>query len=312
MIEHLDFNVKEAFSFYPSKEQVDCWAEQLLRESRKQEIVGSFTDDNPIEHKFGNGPNALINKYIRFDSSTGHTFYGYWQPALKQPAPLLINLPGYGGYMSMHPQINDDGYNILHISPLGYVSPQGIRNELLMEDGNWPVLSNTARGFSGDYRDWFLDCLMAINWAKRLPEVLPEHISLFGTSQGGGGSLVLASILQKEVCCVCADIPFLTAFPLSGLEGDAYGILQKAYSEVPTEQFWSRLGYIDTISHAHRLNVPVMLSAGGADVVCPPVTVEALFGKLHTTKQYTYLEQNVHTHSRQSMILFRAWLALYA
>ena len=30
-------------------------------------------------------------------------FYGYWQPALKSPAPLLINLPGYGGYMSLHP-----------------------------------------------------------------------------------------------------------------------------------------------------------------------------------------------------------------
>ncbi len=312
MLEQFNYNVEEAFSYYPSKTQVDCWAEQLLQESRNLKIAGSFTDDNPIEHQFGNSPNALINKYIRFDTSTGHTFYGYWQPALKQPAPLLINLPGYGGYISMHPQISDDGYNILHISPLGYVSPQGIHGRLLMEDGNWPVLDNTARGLSGGYRDWLMDCLLAILWAKQLLEVLPERISMFGTSQGGGGSLLLASILKEEVSCVCADLPFLTAFPLSGLFGSAYGILQKAYSEVPAEQFWNRLGYTDTLSHAHRLHIPVMLSAGGADVVCPPVTVEALFNSLHTTKQYTYLERNVHTHSRQSMVLFRAWLALYA
>ena len=311
-MENLSCNIEEAFSFYPSKTQVDCWAEKLLQESRNQKITGFFTDDNPILHQFGNSPNALINKYIRFDTSIGRTFYGYWQPAIKQPAPLLINLPGYGGYISMHPQINDDGYNILHISPLGYVSPQGPRKELLMEDGNWPVLDNTARGLPGGYRDWLLDCLLAILWAKQLPEVLPERISMFGTSQGGGGSLLIASILQEEIRCVCADLPFLTAFPLSGLFGSAYGILQKAYPEVQAEQFWNQLGYIDTLSHAHRLHIPVMLSAGGEDITCPPATVEALFGKLHTTKQYTYLEHNIHTHSRQSMILFRAWLALYA
>lgn len=312
LLDPINYNAEEAFSYYPSKAQVDCWTEQLLQESRQQKITGCFTDDNPITHRFGNGPNSLINKYIRFETGTGHIFYGYWQPAMKQPAPLIINLPGYGGYISMHPQINDDGYNILHISPLGYVTPHGIREDLLMEDGNWPVLDSTARGLPGGYRDWLMDCLLAVRWARQLPEVIPDRLSLFGTSQGGGGSLLLASILQEEVRCVCADLPFLTAFPLSGLVGDAYGILRKAYAEVPAEQFWNRLGCIDTLSHAHRLHIPVMLSAGGADDVCPPATIEALFEKIHATKQYTYLKHNIHTHSRQSMILFRAWLALYA
>lgn len=312
MSDRLYADVEKAFSFYPAKEEIDRWAEQLFQGSKEQEISGYFLDDNPITQPFGNGPNTLVNKYVRFETGTGHVFYGYWQPAMKQPAPLLINLPGYGGYISMHPQINDDGFNILHISPLGYVSPNGPDKSLLMEDGNWPVLDRTARGLPGGYRDWLMDCLLAIRWARQLPEVLPDRISLFGTSQGGGGSLLLASILQEEVRCVCADLPFLTAFPLSGLEGEAYGILRKAYTEISPEHFWNRLGYIDTLSHAHRIRVPVMLSSGGADDVCPPDTIEALFSKLETTRQYTYLEHNVHTHSRQSMILFRAWLALYA
>lgn len=305
-------DVNKAFACYPTAAEVDLWAEQLLKKSHDAEITGTFTGGNPIVHAFGNGPNSLINQFVRFETGTGHTFWGYWQPAMKQPAPLLINLPGYGGYISMHPQINDDNYNILHISPLGYISPEGARMEMAMEDGNWPVLPNTAMGLPGGYEDWLLDCLTAIRWAKEQPGVLPDRLSLFGTSQGGGGSLLLASILKDHVRCVCADLPFLTAFPLTNLTGEAYGLLKEAHSNVEESLFWNRLGYIDTISHSHRLTMPVMLSSGGKDIICPPATIEFLFNRLPGTKQYTYLEENVHTHSRQSMILFRSWLALHA
>lgn len=305
-------NIDNAFRYYPTSSDVDFWVEQLLKRSRDITIKGTFTTDKPIVHAFGNGPNSLINQFVRFDTGTGHTFWGYWQPAIKQPAPLLINLPGYGGYISMHPQINDDNYNILHISPLGYVSPEGAHIEMAMKDGNWPVLPNTARGLPGGYEDWLLDCLLAIRWAKEQPSVLADRLSLYGTSQGGGSSLLLASILKDQVRCVCADLPFLTAFPMTELSGEAYGLLKEPYSIVEESLFWNRLGYIDTVSHSHRLTMPVMLSSGGKDIVCPPATIEYLFNQLPGTKQYTYLEENVHTHSRQSMYLFRNWLLLFA
>ena len=203
-------------------------------------------------------------------------------------------------------------YNILHISPLSYVSPDGPDLSCAMDDGNWPVLHHTAMGLPGGYEDWLLDCLLAISWAKTQPGVLADRLSFFGTSQGGGGSLLLASILQGAVRCVCADLPFLTAFPLSGLSGEAYGILQEAYGTVEPSLFWNRLGFIDTVSHSHRLTMPVMLSAGGKDQVCPPATIEFLFSRLPGSKQFTFLEDAVHTHSRQSMILCRSWMALYA
>ena len=305
-------NIDEAFACYPTAAEVDLWAERLLQKSQYTEITSTFTGDNPIVHAFGNGPNSLINRFVRFEVADGHTFWGYWQPAMKQPAPLLINLPGYGGYISMHPQINDDNYNILHISPLGYISPEGAHMEMAMEDGNWPVLPNTAMGLPGGYEDWLLDCLLAIRWAKEQPGVLSDRLSLYGTSQGGGGSLLLASILKDQVRCVCADLPFLTAFPMTSLAGEAYGLLKEPYSKVEESLFWNRLGYVDTVSHSHRLTMPVMLSSGGKDIVCPPETIEYLFNRLNGSKQYTYLEGNVHTHSRQSMVLFRSWLDLHA
>ena len=141
---------REAESAYPSPGEVDAWAEGLLIGSEKVAVEGAVLDDMPIRVPFGNSPNTLVNRYVKFTASDGRRpFYGYWQPALNTPAPLLINLPGYGGSITMHPQIADLGYHILHVSPLGYVTPEKTRDELALPDGNWPVLPNTAAGIPG-------------------------------------------------------------------------------------------------------------------------------------------------------------------
>ncbi|MCI8539518.1 MAG: acetylxylan esterase [Oscillospiraceae bacterium] len=299
--------------FYPSPAEVDQWCKELLARTEKISIQGELLDLSPLKEPFGNCPNTLVNRYVRFTAGDGRrTFYGYWQPALKTPAPLLINLPGYGGFMSLHPQLCDQNFHVLHISPLGFVTPEGARRELALPDGNWPVLPNTALGRPDNYEDWLSDCLLAIRWALGQPGT-ENRLSLFGTSQGGGGSLLLASLLGPDrVRCVCADLPFLTGFPSTGLRGEAYGLLKPVEDQVPPELFWRRLGFVDTLSHAHRLAMPVMLSGGGADGTCPASTVELLFARLPGTKQYTYLEEQIHTHSRSSMVLFGAWLHLYA
>lgn len=306
--------MNDAERYYPTPEEVDAWAAALLARTEQVRAEGALLDDNPLTEPFGNCPNTLVNQYVRFTASDGRrAFYGYWQPALKTPAPLLINLPGYGGFMSLHPQLCDQNFNVLHVSPLGYVTPSGANWDLALPGRNWPVLPNTALGLPGGYGDWLSDALLAVRWAQAQPGVLPERLSFFGTSQGGGGSLLLASILGPEqVRCVCADLPFLTDFPHTGLNGEAYGLLRPVRDKVEPEQFWRRLGLVDTVNHAHRLTMPVMLSAGGADDTCPPATVERLFSRLPGTKQYTYLERQVHTHSRSSMVLFSAWLHLYA
>lgn len=305
------YDAAAAFACYPDSDQINAWSETLYARAKDETIHGEFMNLSPVTPWFGNNPNTQENRFVRFRAQD-HSFYGYWQPALKTPAPLLINLPGYGAYVSNHPQLNDDGFHVLHISPMGYTTPSGIDVTQQMEDKNWPVLDLTARGEPGGYADWLLDVLLAIRWARERPEVIADRVSLFGTSQGGGASLLVASIMQEEIRCVCADLPFLTAFPLSELQGEAYGILRKSYREMPHAQFWFNLGLVDTLSHAHRLHIPVMLSAGGQDHVCPREGIEELFRRLNTTKQYSFLTDVAHTHSRESMYLFRSWFALFA
>lgn len=301
----------EAAAFYPTGQEVDTWAQTLVAEAEQTPVRGEFLDTMPVTTSFGNNPNTLVNRYVRFTRADGSMFYGYWQPAFGGRAPLLINLPGYGGSISNHPQLCDLGYHILHISPLGYVTPDG-ENTALQENGSWPVLSNTARGVPGGYRDWLCDCLRAIHWALCQPQVQGDSLSLFGTSQGGGGSLLLASLLGQKINCVCADLPFLTNFPLAAMRGSAYGLLQPVYAQISPDVFWRNLGMIDTLSHVHRLHIPVLLTAGGKDDVCPPETVKSLFDRLgDIVKQYTFLRDEIHTHTRESMFLFTTWLRMY-
>lgn len=79
----------------------------------------------------------------------------------------------------MHTQINDDGCHILHISPLGYISPSSIDESRLLINGKWPVLHNP---------------------------VMENRISLFGTSQGGLTSLLLGALFPEQFRCICADL----------------------------------------------------------------------------------------------------------
>ena len=64
--------LQEARKAYPSHEEVDQWAEQLLRQSETVAIHAEFVDYCPITVPFGNSPNTLVNKYVKFTASDKH------------------------------------------------------------------------------------------------------------------------------------------------------------------------------------------------------------------------------------------------
>ncbi len=78
-----------------------------------------------------------------------------------------------------------------------------------------------------------------------------------------------------------------------------------------TEEEWRALGFVDTICHAHRLTMPVLLTAGSEDEVTPPVSVESLFDQLPGTRSYTLLAGQDHTYTMPFIHLASAWFKLY-
>jgi cephalosporin-C deacetylase-like acetyl esterase len=211
-------------------------------------------DNNGFSFSLGVNHCSHEFQYVKFSPEGMDPFYGYWQPALSTPAPLLIHVPGYGAEMSTHPDLVSLGFNLLHISPLGFATPQG-PNESKKRNDAWPVLPDSviSKGEAG-YRIWLAQCLMAIRWAMGQTEVIEDRVSFFGTSQGGGGSLLLGSLFKdRGVRCVAADVPFLTNYPMAAGRG-AYRHATEGLENVEDKAAgWKALGLVDTISHADRL-----------------------------------------------------------
>jgi len=304
-------NYKES-EFYPNSKEVDQWVDSIWELADSMECKVEVLNINANTHSMGNHNNTEFT-YIKFNSEGLDPFYGYWQPTHSTPAPLLVHVPGYGAEMSMHPELISQGYHVLHISPLGYATPSG-PDETKKRSDNWPVLPDTVTSSAEKgYKLWLINCILAIKWAQGLQEVLNQRISFFGTSQGGGGALLLGSIYRdKGVRCVAADLPFLTNFPMSSGRG-AYRHATMGLNKVKDSSIgWKHLGYIDTLSHAERLTVPVLLTAGVKDDVCPPETIESLFNVLPSTRSLTYLIEGTHRYSREFIPLASSWFRLYA
>lgn len=253
-------------------------------------------------------------RYVRIHSKVTPPFYLFWQPAHCDPAPLLVHLPGYGAEFAEHPELVATGFHVMHVSPLGYMTPYGPDESKRAEHGHWPVLPDTVSSAArAGYFDWLLAAALAVRWAEEHEQVASQRISFFGTSQGGGAALLLASMFRDHgVRCAAADLPFLTNFPMANWRG-AYetALLGKSKNMEPSA-LWHAVGYIDTMSHSRRLSLPVLLTAGGRDDVCPPETIFSLFHKLEGTKSLTFLREGEHRYSREFIPLAAAWFRLYA
>jgi cephalosporin-C deacetylase-like acetyl esterase len=305
------------FQYYPSRPELEQWIAGLWQKAQTVKCGVEVTEQNGLTPHLASFYLAT-NRYIKFTPENESPFYGYWQPAANGPAPLLVHVPGYGTEMSAHPDLVMQGFNVLHVNPLGYCTPTGF-DRTKQKDNTWPVLPDTVASTDAQhgYWEWFLHCLLAINWAIGQSKVLPNRLSFFGTSQGGGGALILGSLFQnKGVRCVAADVPFLTNFPHAynaKKGGSATGLGFKELNTLPDPRTgWRSLGFVDTMSHAHRLNIPVMMTAGEIDTACDAFGIASLFEKLPGTKMYYFLAKQAHAYTNQFMAQALAWFRLYA
>ncbi len=296
---------------YPTAPEVDAWCAELLGGTEGLSLTAKKLDAPSYNYQLGVW-HTFGNHYVAFESPGRRTFYGYWQQASATPAPVLFHLPGYGAEMSAHPQLVVEGFHVLHINPLGYCTPTG--------PGVGPegrtVMPDTVRTEGrGGYVEWFADAILAVRWALGRDDVDGRRFAFFGTSQGGGTALILSSIFaQRGVRAAAADVPYLTNYPLALGKQDkgAYGTALNAMKTPggsPGE--WRALGFLDTLSHAHRLTMPVLLTAGSLDAVTPPDSIESLFEVLPGTKSYTFLLGQGHTYTMPFLELAKAWFRLY-
>lgn len=149
-------------------------------------------------------------------------------------------------------------------------------------------------------------------WAMEQPECINERVSFIGSSQGGGLAVLMGSIFKdRGTACVCADEPFLTNFPNSNW-GYACIYGADAASKVPAEQAYHAVGFVDTLSHTHRIDFPVMMTAGTIDDACPLEGIKTFYDNIDCTKMFMSIKGRAHRHTREFLHLSKAWLRMYA
>lgn len=306
---------QDIYQLYPSESEVDEFIADLFRQAKDTPLESEIVPCEDYPETLLLQSSMLANQFIKFSPENMTPFYAYWQPSMTSPAPLLVHTPGYGAELNGHPELVSEGYNVLHIQPLGYTTPKG-RDFSKLQEGSitWPVMGETIKSeCRAGYRLWLVNCIMAIEWAKQRPAVQKDRISFFGTSQGGGGSLLLASVYRDQgLRSVAANQPFLTNYPMADFAG-AYGIMKDHFSKDPAvrDRQWHGMGLVDTISHAHRLIKPTLLTASKMDGVCPEATIQSLYQKLRGIRSLVQLDHLPHSYSREFIELCKSWFRIF-
>ncbi len=146
------------------------------------------------------------------------------------------------------------------------------------------------------YRWGVLAGVRAIDYLYSRPDVDKNKIGLFGNSQGGGLSMLVAGIDNR------VNALMLTISALCGHEGFKYGrasgfpyyLQEGSFQNYPQEQTLQAVKYYDAIYGAARFKGSVLMSISYLDNVTAPVTEFAAFNQftgdhkilIHSTRLY--------------------------
>ena len=107
-----------------------------------------------------------------------------------------------------------------------------------------------------------------------LPAIDKERVVCYGVSQGGGFGIYLTACCPQIKALFCGVPAF----------GDCGGFLLGRHSTQSDigafRKYYEKLRYFDTANFARRIKVPVYMSAGFIDSICPPSGIYAVYNQL--------------------------------
>jgi cephalosporin-C deacetylase len=207
--------------------------------------------------------------------------------------PAIVTAPGYGG--TAQGIMLDEcqrGYVILQVYPRS----QGESAELWKIDGpdklTWRIEQPEGYYYQGAY----VDVIRGVDYLVSLPEVDSARIGIMGTSQSGGIALAVAA-LDSRIKGVVAHVPFLCAMRgAAAIPGSLVQQLLEKHQALSARNLRT-LDFFDPLTLAPLLRAPVLMSAGGKDLTCPPETIRAVFGRLSGTKALVLYPNLPHANS---------------
>lgn len=140
----------------------------------------------------------------------------------------------------------------------------------------------------------YLACIRAIDYLTSLPEWDGKNVIAQGGSQGGALALITTGLDKRVTACV-ANHPALSdmAGYKDGRAG-GYPHLFIRFDGMDTPDKLKTLEYYDVVNFAKQIKVPVFMTWGFNDDVCPPTTSYIVYNVLTCPKEALITPVNEH------------------
>lgn len=218
----------------------------------------------------------------------------YMKPVKEGVYPAILHVQGYSSFMVpgwMYPgddmvalglNIRGHGFSKDHVDPgfPGYLQHHVDNKELYI------------------YRGAYMDCIRAVDFLYSRDEVDTTRLAVAGGSQGGALSFATAALDNERVDLCVPHVPFLSDFRdyfrVADWPADEFVQYFDEHPEIPHDEIYKTLSYIDIKNLAPWIKAPVFMSIGLKDVICPPHINFAAYNQLTVPREYYVFPEAGH------------------
>lgn len=310
----IERRISELEAFSPelsAPEDLDSFWAGVLKETRSVPLNGS-------RERVGT-PLLGVDAYdVVYQGVDGTPIHGiYMVPAFlgQDRYPCLVHYHGYTGSRGLPEHFAHFLLAGLAVFSIDVRGQSGATGDLT------PPLEGMTKGWitrgitdphTCYYKSAVTDAIRAIDWVMEQPEVDPERVGVVGGSQGGGLALAVSAIGARHAFAV-ADIPNMCYMDWSVLH--TTGSITEAADYIA--RYPERMGavlrtlsYYDNANLAPLIRIPVMVSVGFKDTICPPEAVFAAYNRIESEKRMEVYPFNGHypgqDHIRKVLEFIRA------
>lgn len=249
----------------------------------------------------------------------GQAIYGYLfypKHAKEASCPVVLCPPGAGIKTIKEPLRHK--YYAEHGCIRFEIEIHGLNPKMPTED--FKDISNAFNGKENGYLNNGLDnrdnyymkrvymaCIRSIDLLVSLPEWDGRNVVVQGGSQGGALALVAAGLDPRVTACI-ANHPALSdmAGYMAGRAGGYPHFLRVAGMDTPDKL--KTMAYYDVVNFARFIKVPVRMTWGYNDDVCPPTTSYAVYNVLQCPKEALVTPINEHWTSADTEYGHLVWI----
>ena len=218
----------------------------------------------------------------------------YMKPVKPGRYPAILHVQGYSSAKGPQDLYQGDDMVSLALNVRGHGNSQ--------DDVN-PGFPGYLQYFVGDkelyiYRGAYMDCVRAVDFLCSRSEVDTSRIAVEGGSQGGALSFATAALDNERIGLCVPHVPFLSDFRdyfvVAGWPGGEFRQYFNEHPEIPEDEIYKNLSYIDIKNLAPWIKAPVLMSVGLMDRTCPPHINFAAYNQLNVPKEYLVYPYSGH------------------